>query len=71
MPKVSAEDPKRFKTFKKFQAKNCSSGHVEGRFENLVKFFGQKSENILLKIRKNSEKKNKKTNSSAIFTLDT
>ena len=44
MPKVSAENPKWFKIFKKNQATNCSSGHVEGSFENFLKFFCQKSE---------------------------
>ena len=45
---------------KKNQATNCSSGHVEGSFDKFSKFFGQKSENILLKSRKNSEMKTKK-----------
>ena len=43
--------------WKKFQAKNCSSEHAEGSFDNFLKFFGQKSENISLKIGKKSEKK--------------
>ena len=61
MPKVSAENPTRFKiSEKKFQATNCSSGNVECSFENFLKFCGRKSEKILLKIRKNSEKENKK-----------
>ena len=57
MPKVSAEDAKRLKTLKKIQATNCSSGHLEGSFENFLKFFGQNSENISLEIGKNSERK--------------
>ena len=44
---------------KKFQATNCSSGHVEGSVDKFSKFFGQKSENTLLKNRKDSEKKTK------------
>ena len=48
MPKVSAENAKRFKILeKKIQATNCSSGHVEGSFENFLKFFGRKSEKFL------------------------
>ena len=45
---------------KKIQATNCSSGHVEGTFEKLLKFFGRKSEKFLLEIRKKFWKKNKK-----------
>ena len=55
----------------KFQATNCSSGHVEGSFDKFLKFFGQKSEKFLLKNWKNSGKKTKKNFFSAIFTLDT
>ena len=73
MPKVSAENPKRFKNFeKKIKATSCSCGHAEFSFHKFLKFFGQKSENILLKIRKNSEKKNKKKLFLPLFfTLDT
>ena len=47
IPKVSAENPKRFKIFKKiFQATNCSSGHAEGSFDNFLKIFRRKSEKI-------------------------
>ena len=60
MPKVSAENPKRFKTWKKYKATSWSCGHAEVSFHKFLKFFGQKSESILLKIRKISEKKNKK-----------
>ena len=59
MPNVSAENPKVSK-LKKNQATKCSSGHVEGSFDNFSKVFGQKSENILLKNRENSEKENQK-----------
>ena len=70
MPKVSAENPKRFKNFeKKFKATSCSCGHAEFSFHNFLKFFGQKSENIVLKIRKNSEKKNKKKLFLPLFLL--
>ena len=43
-PKVSAANPKRFKTLKKVQATNCSSGHAKGSFDDFLKFFGQTSE---------------------------
>ena len=59
MPNVSAENPTVSK-LKENQATKCSSGHVEGSFDKFMKFLGQKSENTLLKIRKNSEKRNKK-----------
>ena len=59
------------KLYKKIQATNCSSGHLEGSFENFLKFFGPKSEKFLLKNRKISGKKAKKNFFSAIFTLDT
>ena len=44
MPKVSAENPKRFKTLKKFQVTKCSSGHAECSSDKTLKFFGQKCE---------------------------
>ena len=45
IPKVSAENPKRFKTFeKKVKVTKCSSGRAEGSFDNFLKFFGRKSE---------------------------
>ena len=60
MPKVSAENPKRFETLKKkFQATNCSSGHAEGSYHIFLKFFGGKSEKFSLKIRKKFWKENK------------
>ena len=60
MLKVFEENLKRFKTWKKYKATSGSCGHAEVSFHKFLKFFGQKSESILLKIRKISEKKNKK-----------
>ena len=61
MTKVFAENPKRFKTFKKVQATNCSSGQAKGSFDNFLKFFGQKTEIFLAqhpkKVWKEKEKK--------------
>ena len=72
MPKVSAENPKLFKFKKQIQATNCSSGHVEGSFENFLKFFGQKSDKFFAQNpKKKYEKKNKKIFSSGVFILDT
>ena len=72
IPKVSAENPKRFKTFeKKFKVTKCSSGRAEGSFDNFLKFFGRKSEKFFPQNPKKFWKKNKKSVSSAIFTLDT
>ena len=62
MPKVSAENPKRFKTLKKNQAKNCSSAHAEGSFDNFLKFFDQKSEKIFAQILRKFWKEIKKKN---------
>ena len=65
--KFSAENPKRFRTFWK-KAANCSSGHVEGSFENFLKFFGQKSENFFAQNPKKIwKKKQKLTVYSAFF----
>ena len=72
IPKVSAENPKWFKTFKK----DLKSQNVPLDAQKVVltiswSFLAESPKKFSLKIRKNSEKKNKKTVSSAIFTLDT
>ena len=73
MPKVSAENPKRFKTFKNYFNQQI----VPLVTQKLVlttfwRFFAESLKKFSLKIRKkNSEKKNQKTVSSANFTLDT
>ena len=59
MPNVSAENPKVSK-LKENQATKCSSGHVEGSFVKFMNFFGQKSENNLLKNRKKFWKEEQK-----------
>ena len=57
---VSAENRKRFKTWKKIQATNCSSGHEEGSFNNFLKIwtkvwkiFAQKSKKFWKENEKN------------------
>ena len=62
MTKVSAENPKRFKTLKKVPATNCSSGHAKGSFDNFLKFFGQKSEIFFAQHPKKSLKRKIKKN---------
>ena len=47
----------------KKKAANCSSGHVEGSFENILKFFGQKSENFFAQNPKKNLKRKTKINS--------
>ena len=63
IPKVSAENPKRFKTFKKnFKPQIVPLRRVEGSFDKFLTFFGQKSEKNFAqnpeKFRKEEWKKN-------------
>ena len=72
IPKVSAENPKWFKTFKKvLKSQNVPLDAQKVVLTTSWSFLAESPKNFSFKIRKNSEKKNKKTVSSAIFTLDT
>ena len=72
MPKVSAENPKRFKTFESFFKPKIVRLHTQKvvlttswrLLAKSLKIFCSNSEKVL-------KRKTKKTNSSAIFTLDT
>ena len=70
MPKVSAENPNWFKSFKKFFKPQIVPLDTQKVVLTTFWIIGQKSEKFSLKNRNNSEKKQKKTVFSAIFNLD-